>query len=214
MSTVVMRSKKGNESLIARIGMTDEKRCRVREHLISLGVQVDRLQPIIWPEGAVSAYRKHKYAPWEYTTKADLLRDKRKRRMNHRIWMESQITHRRRLYVWVFWCPGISGIFEGWWTYIIGCGVEHGGKYSTDSNLILRAMELFPIIEPVLFGIEEDWEQRERWMIEFAKRYQRGVWCGKPQGKALIWAEVKGNSIEKILGRAQWHPRRAEKRKE
>lgn len=185
--------------------MTDEKRRRIREYLISVGVRVEELHPLIWPKNAVSAYRKSIYEPWEYTLKSDILRRKRELRDQHRSWMESQITHRRRLYVWVFWCPGISGFFEGWWTYIIGYGgVEHGGKFTQDSNLILRAMELFPVIEPKLFDTEEDWEQRERWMIEFAKRYQRGLWCGKPQGKAPIWAEVQGNTIVKILGRAQW----------
>lgn len=206
MSTVVIRSNKGNDDLIAGIKMTDKKRLRIREYLVSVGIQVDRLQPLIWPEGAVSAYKEYMYAPWEYTTKADILRQKRQRRRTHRIWMESRITHRRRLYVWVFWCPGVGGFaFRGWWTYIIGCGVEYGGKLIFDTEPILQAMRLFPVIEPTLF--EEDWEQRERWMIEFAKRYQRGLWCGKPQGKALIWAEVRGSTIIKILGRAQWHPR-------
>lgn len=207
MSTVVIRSKNKDKDLVAGIVMTDEKRRRIREHLISAGIRVDRLQPLIWPEGAVSAYHPHMYAPWEYTTKADILRRKRERRDRHRIWMESQITHRRPLYIWVFWCPGISGFFEGWWTYIIGCGVEHGGKYSRDSSLILQAMELFPIVEPMLFNLKEDWQQREKWMKEFAKRYQRGLWCGKPQGKSLIWAEIKGSRIERILGRAEWPPR-------
>ena len=205
MGTVITRSFKEG-SLLSAAGQR-----RAKEHLLSLGYTEEQLQPIIWPEDAVSAHRDHVGQPWEFTTKADILRRKcerhRNNRKHHRNWMESQITHRRRLYVWVFWCPGISGIFEGWWTYIIGCGVKHGGKYSTDSNLILQAMELFPVTDPRLFDM--DWEQRERWMKEFAKRYQRGLWCGKPQGKAPIWAEVKGNSIEKILGRAEWSERPA-----
>lgn len=208
MTLIVIRSKKGND-LIAGIEMTDEKRRRMREHLISMGVRIDRLQPLIWPEGAVSACREHMYGPWEYTLKSDILRAKRERRDRHRRWMESQINHRRRLYVWVFWCPGVGGFaFRGWWTYIIGCGVEHGGVHSTDSDLILRAMELFPVIEPTLF--QEDWQQREKWMKKFAKRYQRGLRCGKPQGKAPIWAEVKGGSIVKILGRAEWSIKKGE----
>jgi hypothetical protein len=195
MSTVINRNFRF--PILSEVG-----RQRAREHLISVGVRVDRLQPIIWPEDAVSAYRPHMYAPWEYTTEADILRKKWELRENHRIWMESQITHRRLLYVWVFWCPGISGIFEGWWTYIIGCGVEYGGKHDTDTYLIRRVMEMFPVIDPTLFAM--DWQQRERWMKEFAKRYQRGEWCGKPQGKALIWAEVKGHDIVKLLGKAEW----------
>lgn len=159
---------------------------------------------IAWPEGSVSAYRKHRLATWEFTTKADLLQERRERMESH-LWQKREygVIHIQPLYVWVFWCPGVFGFaYRGWWTYIIGRGVEHGGKYSTGSSLILQAMELFPIIEPKLF--EEDWQQSESWMKEFAKRYQRGYWCGKPQGKAPIWAEVQGTRIKKILGRAEW----------
>ena len=191
-----------NRNFISPI-LSEAGRQRAREQLISLGYRPEAFKPIVWPEDAVEAYRSYVGAPWEFTTKADIRRRKWKLRENHRIWLESQVTHRRLLYVWVFWCPGVGGFaFRGWWTYIIGCNVEHGGKHSQDSVLISRAMGMFPVVEPTLFGM--DWEQRERWMIEFAKRYQRGTWCGKPQGKALVWAEVKGTSIEKILGRAEW----------
>jgi len=191
-----------------KISLSDDARRRATAHLISLGYREKQLQPIVWPEDAVSAYRRNIILPWEFTTNADLKR-RRQERAKKILWWKREygVIYRRPLYVWVFWCPGISGIFEGWWTYIIGRGVEHGGKYTQDSDLILRAMELFPMSESVLFGIEEDWQQRERWMKEFAKRYQRGVRCGKPQGKAPIWAKVEGNSIVKILGRAQWPPR-------
>lgn len=188
--------------------LSEDGRRRAREYLLSVGYRQEQLKPIVWPDDAISAYRPYVGAPWQFNTKADILRKKReekiKCRMRQRIWEESQIIRRRRLYVWVFWCPGISGFFEGWWTYIIGCRIEYGGKYCSDTNLILRAMELFPVIEKKLFDTEEDWQQREMWMKEFAKRYQRGYWGGKPQGKAPIWAEVRGNSIVKILGRAEW----------
>lgn len=194
---------------------SDESRKRARKHLEYLNIQWDKIPPFDPPDDAVSASRKTSlgdyYQPWVYTTKADVLRKKRERKEENRqfvLWQEeSNIIRRKPLYVWVFWCPGISGIFEGWWTYIIGSGIEYGGRYCDDSDLIYQAMELFPVIEqtePTLFGIVHDWEQREIWMEEFAKRYQRGTRSGKPQGKALIWAEVKGNSIQRILGRGQW----------
>lgn len=196
---------------------SDEGLKRAKKHLEYLGIRWDKIPPFDPPDDAVSASRDSNlgdyYAPWVYTTKSDILREKRERRERHLAYVreleENNIVRRRPLYVWVFWCPGVSGFFEGWWTYIIGRGIEHGGKCCKDSNLILRAMELFPIIEGTLFGIGEDWEERERWMKEFAKRYQRGCWCGKPQGKALIWANVKGSNIERILGRAEW-PKRKE----
>jgi len=207
MSTVVIRGKKGDD-FFGGIRMTDEKRRRIREHLISVGVRVDRLQPLIWPEDAVSAYKRHMYAPWEYTLKSDILRRKRERmELNLRWKREDGVIHRRPLYVWVFWCPGINGIFyRGWWLYLIGRDIE-SGRYFEKSELCSRVMELFPIIEPMLF--EEDWQQRKRWKAEFVKRYQRGKWCGKPQGKAPIWAEVNGSSILKILARAQWSKKTA-----
>lgn len=198
MSCLILRSFTAGSLLSAAA------RQRAKEYLISIGYREEQLKSIVWPEGAVSAYRGHVGAPWEFTTKADILRGKCERmKQSLRMKREYGVIHRRALYVWVFWCPGVGGFaFRGWWTYIIGCGVEHGGKYTQASGLILQAMGLFPIIEPTLF--EEDREYRERWMKEFAKRYQRGLWCGKPQGKAPIWAEVQGNSIKKILGRAQW----------
>ena len=111
------------------------------------------------------------------------------------------------LYVWVFWCPGISGFFEGLWTYIVGLGREyHGGGYKGQlaGHLLDDVMRLFPVIEQTLFSLKDDWREREKWMKGFVKRYQRGFWCGKPQGKSLIWAEVEGSHIRRILGRAEW----------
>ena len=186
------------------ISLSEDARRRAREYLLSRGYREEQLKPIVWPEGAVSAHRRYSGAPWEFILKSDILRAKRER-MERNLWWKREygVIHRRPLYIWVFWCPGVGGFaFRGWWTYIIGRGVEHGGKRSVATEPILRAMELFPVIEPRLF--EEDWQQRERWMKEFVKRYRRGKWCGKPQGKAPIWAEIEGSSIVKILGRAEW----------
>jgi len=186
------------------IPMSEDARRRARKHLLSRGYTEEQLKPIEWPEGAVSAYQSCLGAPWEFTLKSDILRAKREKMERDLQWKrEEDVVLRRPAYVWVFWCPGVGGFaFRGWWTYIIGHGFEYGGKYTQDSSLTLRAMELFPIVEPISF--EEDWQYRERWMKEFAKRYKRGTWCGKPQGKAPIWVEIKDNDIIKILGRAQW----------
>ena len=80
--------------------------------------------------------------------------------------------------------------------YLIGRDVE-SGKYFEGSELCLRVMELFPITESLFPDIE-------KWKAEFVKRYERGYWCGKPQGKTPIWAEIQGTNIKRILGRAEW----------
>ena len=122
------------------------------------------------------------------------------------------ITYRKPLYVWVFWCPGISNssgvptilsCFRGWWIYFVGHGCDYrGGGYkgNIEGTLFDEIMKMFPVENPhPLYALDED-----EWMQLFAKQYQRGKWCGKPQGKAPIWAEVRGESVEKILGRAKW----------
>lgn len=114
------------------------------------------------------------------------------------------ITYRVPLYVWVFWCPGISDcFFKGWWTYFVGHGRDYrGGGYKgqVEGSLFDEIMKMFPVKNPhSLFALDED-----EWMQLFAKQYQRGKWCGKPQGKAPIWAEVCGGSVGRILGRAKW----------
>lgn len=111
------------------------------------------------------------------------------------------------LYVWVFWCPGISGIFEGLWTYIVGLGGDYDGggyKRQLSGHLLDDVMRLFPVTDQTLFSLKDDWRERERWMEEFIRRYQRGCWCGRPQGKAPVWAEVEGTRIRRIIGRAEW----------
>jgi len=191
-----------------KISLSDDARRRAREYLISLGYREEDFEPIVWPEDAVSAYRRSVYEAWQFTTKADILRGKRKRMEDNLWWKrEYRVIHRRALYVWVFWCSGISGVFEGLWAYIVGVGRDyHGGGYKgqLDGHLFDEVMRLFPIIDPTLFEFEEDWQQREKWKAEFVKRYQRGYWCGKPQGKAPVWAEMQNNRIKNILGRAQW----------
>ena len=198
MSTIVNRN--------FSISLSEEARRRAREYLLSRGWREEQLKPIEWPEDAVSAYRPHIYAPWQFTTKTDIKRMKRES-MEHNLWWKREygVTHRKPLYVWVFWCPGISGFFEGLWTYIIGLGREYrGGGYKGDlsGHLLDEVMRLFPLVDRPLFP--PDYQYYESWRRAFIKKYQRGRWCGKPQGKAPIWAKVKGSSIIKILGRAEW----------
>ena len=185
--------------------LSEDAHRRAREYLLSVGYSEEQLKPIVWPEDAVSAYREYFGTPWEFTTKADILRGKRER-MEGNLWFKREYNKKdiRALYVWVFWCPGISGIFEGLWTYIIGIGEEyHGGGYKGDlaGCLLDEVMRLFPLVERPLFP---DYQYYNSWQREFIKKYQRGTWCGRPQGKAPIWAEVKGKRIVKILGREEW----------
>lgn len=183
---------------------TDEQRARAREHLKAAGYDVDRTPPLIWPEDAISAWQDHNYAPWQFKYKSDVLAEKRQR-MEWALWEKREFdrTEIRALYLWVFWCPGISGIFEGWWTYVYGVGEEyHGGGYKGDLQgaLLEQAKEMFPVANPrPLFPLDH-----YDWMPLFAKQYQRGKWCGKPQGKAPFWAEVRDGRVRKIIRRAEW----------
>ncbi|KKN74455.1 hypothetical protein LCGC14_0390750 [marine sediment metagenome] len=195
MGSLITRGFK-DTSLLSAAG-----RQRAKEYLISVGYREEQLQPIVWPEDAVSAYRDHMGQPWKFTTKADILRGKRERmEQNLRRKREYGIIHRRPLYVWVFWCPGVGIFFRGWWIALIGRGYERCRYLERDKIKISSLMKLFPLVEPTLYGPPDIRE----WKREFVKRYQRGTWCGKPQGKAPIWAEVQGSSIERILGRAEW----------
>ena len=181
---------------------SDAARERAREHLKSVGVRLEHLPPFEPPEDAVSAYQRSMYEPYKYTTKDDILREKRKYMEQH-LWLkrEAGVIYRRPAYVWVFWCCGVSGLFyKGWWIYLIGRGISTS-KYFTQSPLFFRILELFPLVERNLFGHSDI----NKWKAEFVKRYQRGYWGGKPQGKAPIWVEVKEGRIERILGRGQWH---------
>ena len=196
MSTSIQR--KGN----CLFSFSDEARRRAKEYLLSSGVPAKALEPIVWPQDAVSAYRKHFSLPWEFTTKADVQRGKRER-MEHslRFKREYGVIQKRPLYVWVFWCPGISfTFFRGWWIDIVGRGIDFNCKFFDGTTMCSSLLDLFPLVENNLFGPRDI----EKWKAEFVKRYQRGLWCGKPQGKAPIWAEVQGTDIRKILGRAKW----------
>ena len=151
-----------------------------------------------WPEDAVSASRRFPGEPWEFTYKSDILKAKRER-MEQSLRNKREIgrVERRALYVWVFWCPGIGGFaFRGWWTYLVGIGGKryhgHGVKGNVAGELMDKVMELFPVANPLpLFGPVD----LHDWKPLFATQYQHGLWCGKPQGKAAVWAMVEGERV-------------------
>lgn len=176
---------------------------RSRKKKLDLKNPLHQIQRAIdWPDNAVSACREQMYAPWQFTTKPDILQ-KRQERMEHHLWWkrEYKVTRRKALYVWVFWCPGINNFFfRGWWLYLIGRGISYGKYLERDKKTVSRLIELFPLVKPRLFGPPDI----DEWKAEFVKQFQRGYWCGKPQGKSPIWAEVEGNSIRRILSRTKW----------
>ena len=112
---------------------------------------------------------------------------------------EYGVVRKACLYVWVFWCPGVNELFyRGWWLYLIGRAISYGKYLERDEQIISNLMGLFPLGQRNL----------EEWKAEFVKKYQRGYYCGKPQGKSPIWAEIEGGTVRKLLARAQWPTRR------
>lgn len=157
-----------------------------------------------WSPHVVARIQEHPNGPWRSVTKDDVRHRKIEKMNRHLYWKrEYGLVQTRPLYVWVFWCPGISGFaFRGWWLYLIGIGISEG-KYLRDS-LKSQVLELFPLVEPDIFT----GYNFEKWKKEFVRRFPKGTHCGKPQGKAVIWAEVKGERIERLLRRDDWPMRR------
>lgn len=182
--------------------LSEDSRERAKAHLVTVGIDVDRIPPLIWPDDAVAAYQEHTYAPWQFTTKADVRRRKIKE-MERSLWHKREygVVERRALYVWVFWCPGLFGFaYRGWWLYYIGRGIESGKYLERDKDMMAQITRLFPVLAPDLFGHLDMHE----WKQVFVRRYRRGFWCGKPQGKAPVWAEVEGDHIRRLISRAEW----------
>jgi len=148
---------------------------------------------------------------YHVTTYADLGRQKRERQEGRLrdLHAEAWRVQRRPLYVWVFHCPGLGGFaFGGWWTYLIGRGISEGRWSFHDEQLQRRLMTLFPIAAGSLDGPPLTYEQ---WMPLFARVFccrnpdgKSRKHAGRIQGKALIWAEVRGDHVERIIGRARW----------
>jgi len=206
MGNIIIRSKKFKKT---GFSLSEDARKRAYDHLKSLGYRDEELKPIEWPDDAVSAYRDNRHATWKFTTIADILRRKiEKMERNLRWKREYNIIEKRPLYVWVFWCPGISDFFfKGWWIYLIGREISECVGERKDNNIIKKLLELFPLIEPNLFG----WRDILKWKRKFVHNYRCGCWCGKPQGKAPVWAEINGDRVLRILGPAKWPSNREKK---
>ena len=159
------------------------------------------------PDTAVVDTNAH---PPRITTYAELGRRKRERQAEQLARNRISLfrTEIRPLYVWVFHCPGAFGFaFKGWWTYLIGRGIEQGRFGFHDEKLQKRLMTLFPIASGDIDGPPLTYNE---WMPLFAKvfccRHPDGTvrkHAGRIQGKALVWAEVRGDHVERIMGRAQ-----------
>ncbi len=185
--------------------LSPEQRRRAENHLRTAGYDIDRFSKLVWPDDAVAASREHPYAPWKFTLKSDVRAAKIKR-MNERLWVkrEQGRTAVKCLYVWVFYCPGISGIFEGLWTYLVGIGNEqyHGGgkKGDLEGKLLDRVKALLPIENPrPLIPLHH-----QDWMRLFVKKYERGKWCGRVQGKAAVRARIVGGQVREIIESVEW----------
>jgi len=162
---------------------------------------------ILVPPPDVAGYESDRYSRRAVTWEMVMERRRQRQRTElARKRSDYDVTYRKPLYVWVFWCPGFAGfIFRGWWLYLEGLHIREALDFrGFHEKLISEIITLFPLIEPTLFGPPDI----DRWKAEFVKHYQRGFWCGKPQGKAPVWAEVNGSRIERILGRAEWPNRK------
>ncbi len=184
---------------------TPEARQRAYDYLISVGHSPESLKPIEWPDDALSASRNDRTQEWEFFT----IGDRRRRRQEHAkevLYMKREfgVVRIQLLYVWVFYNP--NWIYTGWYTYLIGTGVSQSLNFrGFDENLVARLMELFPLIDPTLFGPGDF----KIWMEKFAKRYKKGKPRNRRQGKAVIRCEVKGDQVVKILEVGQWLARKA-----
>lgn len=169
MSCVVIRNKNNPRGL--PIKLSEDARRRAKEYLKSAGIDIDRIPKINWPEDAVSAHQKHRRAPWEYTTRTDLKRQ-RQHNAKEALWFKREYgaVHRQALYVWVFWCPGIGGgrgpgLMSGWYAYIIGTGISHALNFRGYAHeLNSRLMELFPLVKPRTLFDGPDFSE---WMMEW-----------------------------------------------
>jgi hypothetical protein len=144
-------------------------------------------------------------------TWADLGREKKQRQARALAWKrEADGLAIRPIYVWVFHCPGVGGFgYLGWWTYLVGRNWDLWlGRGCEDVHQQL--MDLFPLVEPDLFGAAVTYEQ---WQIRFARAFccrhpdgRSRKHAGRIQGKAAVWAEFEGQGyggFRRIIGRAE-----------
>jgi hypothetical protein len=167
------------------------------------GMDFDHQPALVWPPDAVAAYRDDLHSPWQFRTRANIrqgkIDDMERSLRFKRTYDTVQI---RAAYIWVFWCPGISGCFRGWWTYFKGVGRDGNyrgtGRKGDVGHFADQIMQMFPI-EGQLYGLDYD-----DWMPQFARQYQRGSWCGKPQGKAVVLLGVRNGCVLKFLRKLEW----------
>lgn len=184
---------------------SEEAHERCRKHLLSVGYREEDLKPIVWPDDAVHAHRDHLGDPWKFTTQADIRRKRQEdakdtlRRVRGENEKRSKI---QCLYVWVFYCHGISGFYVGWYTYIIGLNFSAALNFRCYSNrLVERLMRLYPLVEAETLFEPPDFE---KWMREFAKKYKRHSPHFSRQGKSPVLCEVCGGDIKKIIKKIEW----------
>lgn len=157
-----------------------------------------------WPQGAVSA-RRNMDGSVAFTTRDDLLRARREQ-MERCLWAKREcgVVSRRALSLWVFWCPGLAGFaFRGWWAYLQGVGGREvcggGVKGNVAGAMLAELMQMFPVPNPHPLLPLSPYE----WKPLFARHYQRGRHCRRPQGRAAIWADMRGDQVQRLLGPAQ-----------
>lgn len=157
---------------------------------------------ILAPPPNVAGYESDGYFRRPVTWAMIMERRRQRQRIElQRIEDNYDFIYRKPLYVWVFWCPGINNfIFRGWWLYLIGLHISEALDFrGYNERLISEITTLFPLVEKPLF----DPLDLKKWKAEFVRHYQRGTWGGKPQGKSLVWAEIKSGRVERILNRAE-----------
>jgi len=149
---------------------------------------------ILTPPDNVAGYESDGY--YRRAVTWDMVMQRRRKRQQIELERKRDnydVIYKKPLFVWVFWCPGISGIFRGWWAYLKG----YDDDYHAD-ELLEQVIKLFPLVEIDLFGKFN----LDLWMKRFVKKYKRGTWCGKPQGLSPVWTLVQGHYVQKILCRA------------
>lgn len=194
---------------------TPEARERLKKHLLSVGYTEDQLKPIEWPDDAVSAHREDCRDPWQFVTKGDIRRRRRKEAKDQLTMIrEDGLVERRAMRLVVYYFPGYFtfGAFQGWYTALHGVNdFEYfsNWKYRFDKEIINQIMKMFPLVER---GLWCDKDTFESWMKKFVKEHPirvRRKDMVKIIGSAPVWVEVKGSKVIKILEVGQWPARKA-----
>lgn len=121
--------------------------------------------------------RESPFEDFKMITWDDIINERRKKQRAIMSWIRR--SENFRIYaVIVFWYPGINEIFfRGWHVYLKG--IKESFDYKDIHQLHSILQQKFPI---VLKLYEDKREQCNFWKEEFAKRYKRKLWNGKPMG--------------------------------